>query len=144
MPQAGDLRSPVPLEELVRCGAVTKECSYDYLSTLARLGFAPSSAEQISGESEGEGMKGDAVRGGVPASAMEFISGEDAALRRVEKWMFRDDRLKDYFEIRNGMLGEAYSSKLSPWLANGCISLRLLHRKLLQSFFLMIDDTLSR
>jgi len=38
--------------------------------------------------------------------------------------MFRDDHLKDYFNIRNGMLGEAYSSKLSPWLALGCISPR--------------------
>jgi len=38
--------------------------------------------------------------------------------------MFRDDNLKNYFEIRNGMVGESYSSKLSPWLALGCISPR--------------------
>jgi len=38
--------------------------------------------------------------------------------------MFDDDKLKDYFEIRNGMLGEGYSSKQSPWLALGCISPR--------------------
>jgi deoxyribodipyrimidine photo-lyase len=38
--------------------------------------------------------------------------------------MFDDDKLKEYFEIRNGMLGEGYSSKLSPWLALGCISPR--------------------
>merc|ERR1712048_558191 len=38
--------------------------------------------------------------------------------------MFDDDKLKDYFEIRNGMVGEGYSSKFSPWLAHGCISPR--------------------
>jgi deoxyribodipyrimidine photo-lyase len=38
--------------------------------------------------------------------------------------MWDNDRLKEYFEIRNGMLGEGYSSKFSPWLALGCISPR--------------------
>lgn len=61
----------------------------------------------------------------VPGSGvMTFYGGEDAALDRVQKWMFDGDHLKDYFDIRNGMLGEAYSSKLSPWLAVGCISAR--------------------
>ena len=55
---------------------------------------------------------------------MSFTGGEDAALQRVEEWMWRDDNLKEYFDIRNGMLGERYSSKLSPWLALGCISPR--------------------
>ena len=31
------------------------------------------------------------------------------------------DCLYDYFETRNGLLGPDYSSKLSPWLANGNI-----------------------
>jgi deoxyribodipyrimidine photo-lyase len=56
--------------------------------------------------------------------AMKFLGGEDAALARIEDWMFRKDRLREYFDIRNGMLGEGYSSKLSPWLANGCVSPR--------------------
>ena len=55
---------------------------------------------------------------------MHFEGGEDAALQRVEEWMFKEDNLKRYFDIRNGMLGQAYSSKLSPWLALGCISPR--------------------
>merc|ERR550539_1889483 len=42
----------------------------------------------------------------------------------MQTWMFDDDHLKEYFEIRNGMLGEGYSSKFSPWLAQGCISPR--------------------
>merc|ERR1719375_2633630 len=55
---------------------------------------------------------------------MPFMGGETAALQRLQKWMFDDDKLKEYFEIRNGMVGEGYSSKLSPWLALGCISPR--------------------
>jgi deoxyribodipyrimidine photo-lyase len=59
-----------------------------------------------------------------PEGVMPFEGGEDAALRRVQQWMFDGDNLREYFSIRNGMLGEAYSSKLSPWLAHGCISPR--------------------
>jgi len=59
-----------------------------------------------------------------PRGVMPFQGGENAALQRLQKWMFDDDKLKDYFVIRNGMLGEGYSSKLSPWLAVGCISPR--------------------
>ena len=62
--------------------------------------------------------------GGPTPGVMRFTGGEDAALQRVEEWMWRDDNLKEYFDIRNGMLGERYSSKLSPWLALGCISPR--------------------
>lgn len=40
---------------------------------------------------------------------MKFQGGEDAGKRRIQEWMWRDDNLKDYFEIRNGMLGEKYS-----------------------------------
>jgi len=59
-----------------------------------------------------------------PRACLLFTGGEDAALQRLQKWMFDDDRLREYFEIRNGMRGEGYSSKLSPWLALGCISPR--------------------
>jgi deoxyribodipyrimidine photolyase len=59
-----------------------------------------------------------------PAGVMSFTGGETAALQRLQAWMFDGDHLKDYFDIRNGMLGEGYSTKLSPWLALGCISPR--------------------
>lgn len=81
-----------------------------YMPTLEDLGFA-----------------GDQVRAAMcddPRACMVFEGGENAALRRLQAWMFDDDKLKDYFQIRNGMLGEAYSSKLSPWLATGCLSPR--------------------
>jgi len=81
-----------------------------FLPTLEELGF-PADEAEIS-------MQDD------PRGVMQFAGGEGAALRRMQKWMFDDDKLKEYFEIRNGMLGEGYSSKLSPWLALGCISPR--------------------
>ena len=50
--------------------------------------------------------------------------GEAAGLERLECWMFTHDRLQHYKQTRNGMLGESYSSKFSPWLATGCLSAR--------------------
>ena len=52
------------------------------------------------------------------------VGGETAGLARLKRYLFDEDRLKDYFETRNHMIGQAYSSKLSPWLARGCISPR--------------------
>jgi deoxyribodipyrimidine photo-lyase len=35
--------------------------------------------------------------------------------------------LRQYFDVRNGMLGEGYSSKLSPFISTGCLSARTVH-----------------
>lgn len=59
-----------------------------------------------------------------PRGVMSFTGGEDSALTRIQSWAFVGDNLKEYFDIRNGMLGESYSSKLSPALAHGCVSAR--------------------
>jgi len=80
------------------------------LPTLQELGYSEDEA-RAAGEDD-------------PRGVLAFEGGEQAALRRLKKWMFDDDKLKEYFEIRNGMLGDGYSSKLSPWLALGCISPR--------------------
>lgn len=56
---------------------------------------------------------------------MEFKGGETAALARVKDYIWTKDLLKDYFDTRNGMIGADYSTKLSPWLAHGCVSPRL-------------------
>jgi len=87
--------------------------SYDAIPTLTDLGF---SSEEITTHESQENLRLKGV--------MMFHGGEDEGLKRLKTWMFDDDNLKDYFDIRNGMLGEAYSSKLSPWLALGCISPR--------------------
>eukprot|EP00931_Biecheleriopsis_adriatica_P028610 TRINITY_DN1705_c0_g1_i1.p1 TRINITY_DN1705_c0_g1~~TRINITY_DN1705_c0_g1_i1.p1 ORF type:complete len:554 (-),score=65.71 TRINITY_DN1705_c0_g1_i1:244-1905(-) len=67
-----------------------------------------------------------------PRAAMVWEGGEEAAWARLQKWMFDDDHLKDYRDIQNGMVGEGYSSKLSPWIARGCISPRRIRQEALR------------
>jgi len=53
--------------------------------------------------------------------------GETEALSRLQYYLWGSDLIATYFESRNGMLGGDYSTKLSPWLAHGCISPRLVY-----------------
>lgn len=55
-------------------------------------------------------------------SAFTLKGGETAALERLKYYLWDTDLAADYFNIRNGMLGGDYSTKLSPALAHGCIS----------------------
>ncbi|MDA0267372.1 MAG: DASH family cryptochrome [Cyanobacteria bacterium] len=57
-------------------------------------------------------------------AVMAFKGGETAALDRLDAYIWQRDRLRHYKETRNGLLGEDYSSKFSPWLALGCLSPR--------------------
>ena len=50
--------------------------------------------------------------------------GERAAIARLTHYVWSEDRLRDYKDTRNGMLAVDDSSKLSPWLAIGCLSPR--------------------
>ena len=59
-----------------------------------------------------------------PRKVMNFIGGESSGLGRIQSYFWKDDLLKEYKNTRNGLIGAAYSSKFSPWLALGCISLR--------------------
>ena len=92
----------------------------------ALLDLYPDEADKEEVRKELEAINSSSDGGG-SVGVMAFWGGEDSARARIKKWMFDDDNLKDYFEIRNGMLGEKYSTKLSPWLANGCLSPRLLY-----------------
>ena len=62
-----------------------------------------------------------------PRAAFHFRGGEREATARVKDWMWDRRCIETYFDIRNGMLGEAYSTKLSPYLAHGCVSARTIH-----------------
>ncbi|MBU62147.1 MAG: deoxyribodipyrimidine photolyase [Opitutae bacterium] len=55
-------------------------------------------------------------------AAMNFLGGEDRARDWMKEWIWNRDCLKTYKDTRNGLLGPDYSSKFSPWLANGCLS----------------------
>lgn len=58
---------------------------------------------------------------------MPFKGGETAAFSRLQHYVWDTDRLQVYKETRNGMLGADYSSKFSPWLANGSLSPRKIY-----------------
>lgn len=53
-----------------------------------------------------------------------FVGGESAGLKRMHEYFWEKDLLREYKNTRNGLLGEDYSSKFSPWLSFGCISPR--------------------
>ncbi|WP_435194013.1 DASH family cryptochrome [Natronomonas sp. EA1] len=55
---------------------------------------------------------------------LDFRGGETRGRERLHEWMWEDDNLRNYKATRNGLLGNDYSSKFSPWLAHGCLSPR--------------------
>ena len=63
------------------------------------------------------------------SAIIEMKGGENAAINRMNEYFFNSDGLKMYKATRNGLIGKEYSSKLSMWLANGCISARNLYWK---------------
>ncbi len=60
-------------------------------------------------------------------SAFPFKGGETQALERIHTYFWETKNLAIYKKTRNGLVGEAYSSKLSAWLANGSISPRTIY-----------------
>lgn len=60
----------------------------------------------------------------VAASAFPFSGGEAAASARLRDYLWNSQNVRQYKDTRNGMIGSEYSSKFSPWLANGSLSPR--------------------
>jgi deoxyribodipyrimidine photo-lyase len=60
-------------------------------------------------------------------TAFPFEGGETSALERLNDYFFNTKKLGFYKKTRNGLVGVDYSSKFSPWLANGCISARTIY-----------------
>lgn len=57
-------------------------------------------------------------------SAFPFKGGETAGLARVKDYYWGTKAVQTYKTTRNGLIGDQYSTKFSPWLSNGCISPR--------------------
>jgi deoxyribodipyrimidine photo-lyase len=55
-------------------------------------------------------------------SAFPFSGGENAAWQRIGDYYWEKGKIGTYKNTRNGLIGPDYSSKLSPYLALGCIS----------------------
>ncbi|MEE9372182.1 MAG: DASH family cryptochrome [Saprospiraceae bacterium] len=53
---------------------------------------------------------------------LTILGGEDEALDRLKYYIWDAKHEKNYKDNRNGVLGDDFSSKLSSWLSQGCIS----------------------
>lgn len=62
-------------------------------------------------------------------SAVPFAGGEAAGMARLDHYFWETDLLAGYKHTRNGLLGPDYSSKFSPWLANGSLSPRFIYHQ---------------
>lgn len=63
-------------------------------------------------------------------SMTTFKGGEREGLKRLRYYLWETDLIKSYKETRNGMIGSDYSSKFSPWLAQGCLSPKLIYHEI--------------
>lgn len=64
------------------------------------------------------------------ASAHPFQGGETCAIERL-RYIVDSGTVASYMGTRNGLLGTDFSTKLSAYLALGCISARQIHQELL-------------
>ena len=65
-----------------------------------------------------------------PRTVLDFRGGETAALARLEHYLWATDHVARYEHTRNGLVGADYSTKFSPWLAQGSLSPRLVHAEI--------------
>ncbi|HEY9885641.1 MAG TPA: deoxyribodipyrimidine photo-lyase, partial [Vampirovibrionales bacterium] len=55
-------------------------------------------------------------------ACMRFKGGETESLKRLHYYLWGSKKILNYKQTRNQLLGPDYSTKFSPWLANGCLS----------------------
>ena len=65
-----------------------------------------------------------------PRTAFPFQGGEAMGLARLNNYFWETKGIAQYKKTRNGLIGAAYSSKFSAWLANGCLSPRTIYASL--------------
>ena len=59
-----------------------------------------------------------------PRHPLPFRGGEEAGLAQLRQFLFVEHGIARYKETRNELDKWSASSKFSPWLANGCLSVR--------------------
>ena len=65
-------------------------------------------------------------------TAFPFGGGEDEAIKRMQNYFWETKKLSVYKVTRNGLIGADFSSKFSPWLANGSISAKTIYWEILK------------
>ncbi len=56
-----------------------------------------------------------------------FTGGEAEGLARLDHYLWQSGAVARYKQTRNGLLGPDFSTRLSAWLAHGCLSARQIH-----------------
>ncbi len=72
---------------------------------------------------------------GIPlhhGSVSSFSGGETAGRKQLQYYLFESQLVSNYKNTRNGLDGWDYSSKLSAWLACGCLSVKYVFSELRQ------------
>lgn len=67
---------------------------------------------------------------GKPHPAHIVRGGTAEGRRRLATWLFRERAVEHYKETRNALEGLYFASGLSPWLANGSLSVRMVAAEL--------------
>jgi deoxyribodipyrimidine photo-lyase len=62
-------------------------------------------------------------------TALPEFGGEKTALQHLENYLFEKQDILHYKETRNELLGKEFSSKLSHWIALGCLSPKLIYNE---------------
>ncbi|MCB0599144.1 MAG: DASH family cryptochrome [Lewinellaceae bacterium] len=65
-----------------------------------------------------------------PRSAYMFRGGEPEGLARLHHYLWDEGLIDDFKESRDGLAGGDFSTKLSPWLAQGCLSPKMVYYEL--------------
>ena len=60
-------------------------------------------------------------------ASLIFKGGEKAGLKRLEYYC---TIVNNYADTRNDLMGADYSSKFSPWLANGSLSVKQIYHQI--------------
>ncbi len=66
------------------------------------------------------------------AKNAQFKGGETEGLARLKYYLWDSNLIKTYKETRNELLGLDYSSKFSPWLAQGCLSPKTIYHEIVR------------
>lgn len=65
-------------------------------------------------------------------TAFPFGGGEEEAMKRLQNYFWETKKLSVYKLTRNGLIGTDFSSKFSPWLANGSISAKTIYWEIIK------------
>ncbi len=60
-------------------------------------------------------------------AVLPFKGGETAGLQRLHHYLWESNLVANYKNTRNELIGGDYSSKFSPWLAQGCLSPKMVY-----------------